>query len=206
MAQKLTLLQSGEILLNLVSLNLLGQQNNKKILFSVRPRRAKSVKSIFHQNSDFDFLLFAFFRGPTTGWHRLKAVWPDWAIYCTLGNFSKPMVTIILPKLPIFLAIFCKGFKIFHFSSEFILGQHLATFYWSHWLKGWNWSGWPCLFPDSVAPSSKNADFNLCRRFLPSIRNEFKGTDLSTIRPTTICPMTSSRLTTLLFYLSMFCT
>ena len=33
MAQKLTLLQSGEILLNLVTLNLLGQQNNKKFCF-----------------------------------------------------------------------------------------------------------------------------------------------------------------------------
>ena len=30
------------------------------------------------------------------------AVRPDWAIYCTLGNFSKPMATIILPILPTF--------------------------------------------------------------------------------------------------------
>ena len=28
-------------------------------------------------------------------------VWPDWAILFTLGNFSKPVATIILPKLPI---------------------------------------------------------------------------------------------------------
>ena len=30
-------------------------------------------------------------------------MWPDWAIYCTLGNFSKPTATIIFPKLPTFL-------------------------------------------------------------------------------------------------------
>ena len=29
-------------------------------------------------------------------------VWPDWAIYWTLGNFSKPVATIILPKCPHF--------------------------------------------------------------------------------------------------------
>ena len=28
----------------------------------------------------------------------LLSVWPDWAIYCTLGDFSKPVATIILPK------------------------------------------------------------------------------------------------------------
>ena len=37
-------------------------------------------------------------------------VWPDWAIYCTLGNFSKPVATIILPKSPTFLGNFCKSF------------------------------------------------------------------------------------------------
>ena len=52
-----------------------------------------------------------------------------------LGNFSKPVVTIILPKSSTLLCNFCKGVKIFHFSSKFILGnfyRHLATFYWSH--------------------------------------------------------------------------
>ena len=34
--------------------------------------------------------------------HYIKAVWPDWAIYDTLGNFSKPVATIILPILPHF--------------------------------------------------------------------------------------------------------
>ena len=55
-----------------------------------------------------------------------------------LGNFSKPVVTIILPKSSTLLCNFCKGVKIFHFSSKFILGnfyRHLTTFYWSHWLK-----------------------------------------------------------------------
>ena len=42
-----------------------------------------------------------------------------------LGNFSKPMATIILSKLPTFLSNFSKGVKIFHFSSEIIFGQLL---------------------------------------------------------------------------------
>ena len=33
----------------------------------------------------------------------LELVWPDWAIYYTLGNFSKHVVTVILLKLPTFL-------------------------------------------------------------------------------------------------------
>ena len=64
------------------------------------------------------------------------AVWPDWAIYWTLGNSLKSLATIILPKLPTFLGNFCKCVKIFNFSSEIILGKfyrHLAIFFWSHW-------------------------------------------------------------------------
>ena len=57
------------------------------------------------------------------GGEGLKAVWPDWAIYWTLGNFSKPLATISLPKSPTFLGNFWKGVKIFHFSSEIILGK-----------------------------------------------------------------------------------
>ena len=52
---------------------------------------------------------------------RERAVCPDWAIYCTMGNILKPVVTIILPKSPTFLGNFCKGAEIFHFSSEIIL-------------------------------------------------------------------------------------
>ena len=63
------------------------------------------------------------------------AVWPDWVNYCTLGNFSKSMATIILPKLPTLLGNFLKMTKSFMFPVESFLGnfyRHLVTFYWSH--------------------------------------------------------------------------
>ena len=59
------------------------------------------------------------------------AVWPDWAIYCTLGNFKKPMAAIICPNLQFFLGNFCKGVKIYHFEAKSFLGnvyRHLAIF------------------------------------------------------------------------------
>ena len=62
-------------------------------------------------------------------------VWPDLAIYWTLGNFSKPVARFILPKLPTFLGNVCKGVKIFHFPVKSFLCnfyKHLATVYWSH--------------------------------------------------------------------------
>ena len=68
----------------------------------------------------------------------LQPVWPDWAIYWTLGKFLKPLATIYLPKSPTFLGKFWKGVKIYHFSSEIIfrkLYRHLAIFIWSHWLQ-----------------------------------------------------------------------
>ena len=49
----------------------------------------------------------------------------------TLGNFLKTLARINLPKSPTFLCNFCKGVKIFKFSSEIILGnfyRHLAIF------------------------------------------------------------------------------
>ena len=52
-------------------------------------------------------------------------VWPDLAIYWTLGNFLKPLATIDLPKSPTSLGKFCKGVKIYNFSSEIIFGQLL---------------------------------------------------------------------------------
>ena len=52
-------------------------------------------------------------------------VWSDWAIYWILGNFSKSVASIILPKLPTFLGNFCKGVKNFNFSREIIFGQLL---------------------------------------------------------------------------------
>ena len=54
------------------------------------------------------------------------SVWPDWVIYWTLDNFWKPLETINLPKSPTFN--FCKGVKIFQFSSEIIFGQLLWTY------------------------------------------------------------------------------
>ena len=49
-------------------------------------------------------------------------------IFCTLGNFLKPLATISLPKSLPLLGTFCKGVKIYHFSSEIIFGQLLRTF------------------------------------------------------------------------------
>ena len=54
-----------------------------------------------------------------------QSVWPDWPIFWSLGNFSKPVATINLPKSHSFLGNFCKGVKIFHFASEIIFGQLL---------------------------------------------------------------------------------
>ena len=60
------------------------------------------------------------------------SVWPDWVIYCTLGNFSKSVAIIILSKLPTF---FVKLSKSFIFLVKSFLDNsfgHLANFYWSH--------------------------------------------------------------------------
>ena len=62
-------------------------------------------------------------------------VYRHWAIYCTFGNFSKPVATIILPKLPTFQSNFVKVSKSFIFLVKSFLGnfcRHLATFYRSH--------------------------------------------------------------------------
>ena len=53
----------------------------------------------------------------------LFSVWPDWAIYCTLGNFFKACGNNNVGQLGHILGNFCKGVKIFHFSSEIIFGQ-----------------------------------------------------------------------------------
>ena len=47
------------------------------------------------------------------------------------GQLFMPLAAINLPKSPKFLGNFCKGVKIYHFSSEIIFGQlyrHLAIF------------------------------------------------------------------------------
>ena len=41
------------------------------------------------------------------------------------GQVFKAFGNNYLPKSPIFLGIFCKGVKIYHFSSEIIFGQLL---------------------------------------------------------------------------------
>ena len=49
-----------------------------------------------------------------------RSVWPDWAIYSTLGNFSKPVAaTIILPKSCQIFRQFCKFFSWNHFWASF---------------------------------------------------------------------------------------
>ena len=68
-------------------------------------------------------------------------VWPDWAIYWTLGNFSKPVATISLPKSP--TGNFVKVSKSLIFLEKSFLGnfyRQLAIFYWSHWC--WTQMGW----------------------------------------------------------------
>ena len=63
------------------------------------------------------------------------SVWPDWAVYWTLGNFLKPLAAITLSISPTLLGNFCKGVKIDHLSTEIILGNfywHLAIFFLSH--------------------------------------------------------------------------
>ena len=45
--------------------------------------------------------------------------------FLTLGNFLGPFATINLAKSSTFLGNFCKGVKIYHFSSEIIFGQLL---------------------------------------------------------------------------------
>ena len=68
---------------------------------------------------------------------RCHAVWPDWAIFYTFGNFLKPLATTNLPKSLTFLGNFCKGVKSYHFLVKSILGnfyRHLVNFFWWHWI------------------------------------------------------------------------
>ena len=49
-------------------------------------------------------------------------------IFLHFWQLFKALATINLPKSPTFLGNFCKGVKIFHFSSEINFGQLLQTF------------------------------------------------------------------------------
>ena len=48
--------------------------------------------------------------------------------FLDFGQLSNYLATINLPKSPTFFGNFCKGVKIYHFSSEIIFGQLLQTF------------------------------------------------------------------------------
>ena len=91
--------------------DVLPTQKCHKLLFKVR-----SAADTFLLNWQ-DRLLLA----------NTHAVWPDWAIYCTLGNFSKPVATIILPKSPTFKALFVKVSKSFIFQGESFGNHFWAT-------------------------------------------------------------------------------
>ena len=75
---------------------------------------------------------------------HFRTVRPDWLIYWTLDNFSKPLATINLPKSLTLLGNFWKGVKIYHFLVESFLGnfyRHMAIFFWSHWLRSTTFLG-----------------------------------------------------------------
>ena len=77
-------------------------------------------------------------------WHKCdqigRFIW-------TLGKFLTPFATIKLPKSPTFLGNFCKGVKIYHFSSEInfwatfidILGFFSGHTGWHHWYNNIGW-------------------------------------------------------------------
>ena len=68
---------------------------------------------------------------------KTQAVWPDWAIFCTLGNHSKPVATIFLPKSPTLLGN-NKASNSFIFLLKSFLGnfyRQFAIFIWSHWTQ-----------------------------------------------------------------------
>ena len=76
-----------------------------------------SEKVVVKSSKDIKFCTF--------GQFNLEPVWPDLVINWTLGNFLKPLATINLPKSVTFLDNFCKGVKIYHFSTEIIFRQLL---------------------------------------------------------------------------------
>ena len=93
---------------------------------SYKPKRYSSTFSTGH--TDQLSIIFHFFCRKNS----LRAsVRSDWAIYWTLRKILRPLATINLPKSATFLGNFCKGVKIYNFSSEIILGnfyRHLAIF------------------------------------------------------------------------------
>ena len=110
-------------------------------LYRYRYRKLKSIEKYlcFASNSiQLHTLSLSFSVSNVDCDKRLQPVWPDWAIYWTLDNFSKPLATISLPKSPTFSGNFYKGVKILNFLVKSFLGnfdRHLAIFYRSHCLQ-----------------------------------------------------------------------
>ena len=74
-------------------------------------------------------------RGISPSLGSYSAVWPDWAIYCTLDKFLKPSATINLSQSPPLLGNFVKVSKSFIFLVKSFLGnfyRHLVNFIWSY--------------------------------------------------------------------------
>ena len=94
-------------------------------IFSVRVRkRSNMLKVVFF----YHWAIPGLFLSNSFHLWLIPPLWPDWAIFWTLGNFSKPLATVNLPNSPTFLGNFCIGVKIYHFSSEIFFGQFLQSF------------------------------------------------------------------------------
>ena len=94
---------------------------NEYFKFTTATATAFSLLSLLTQASHTDCTYLIGVLKVTQAW---RSVWPDWAIFCTLGYFLKPFDNNYFPKLPRLLGIFCKGVKIIYF-----LWNHIwATF------------------------------------------------------------------------------
>ena len=103
-----------------------------KSLFSITPADRKQPKNDFKKSLQANASMTLFFLQTPSLYHaqcdQIGRFIP------LLGNFSKLVARIILPKSP----HFCKCVKIFHFLVQSFLGRfyrHLATIYWSHWSR-----------------------------------------------------------------------
>ena len=122
----------------LLLLSILMWRSENKFSFKSSP----NMLQLFGHWSHYKWVTFS----PKPWWSR--AVWPDWAISWTLGNFLRPLEKINLPKSFTFLRNICKGVNIYHFSNEIILGNfysHLAIFFWSYCYQGGEVKSWNVL-------------------------------------------------------------
>ena len=58
--------------------------------------------SVYVQDPFVRLLLFSYPHSQPSGYYGVANSVTSWALYCTLGNFSKPVETIILLKSPTF--------------------------------------------------------------------------------------------------------